>query len=841
MAVWILVVGMVAGQDAAPPPDVDDQEINQAIAELGDAKLSVRESASQRLWEAGLSAERALKIAAAGTDAESRFRARAILEKFRFGILPNTPRDVLHAIDNYRNGELKARVESVTVMAARGFHAQAEQLLRLDAAPDALLSAYVTQVALQHKLDERLAALNLRQDGEHGANIARIATMILRAKGDLAAAREMSLRCGDPVLQWGLAMEAADYPAAAGLFEQVRSIRPANIVNNTNQAETFRKIEQAGYVAALQYRAGNMAVAQTALEELQTLAQQNPSQSVYCAEPFFLSGNPESGLEMMKTAMPQAYFEMLTYQQKYKEAFSFLNVPLDGMLDDKWFESLPVPTNAAMTGDASSTSRFRLAGTAARILHGLGQKAAATSVIKQMGSQAEAAMQDNLWTLLAETEYRCGMLELAFGHAAKLTLTPDRAPILPALFGPARAGEAELWWWYFATTSPDDATEKTLERVHNMLRPAESIAEFEPLVARAIAQIKRLDESERPARLLALSDTCLAQNLPSLATSILEPLAASHFDAASRLGDIAEDKQDWEAAAKWLQLAWDLDTKKPAPLYLAGLALKKSGHEQDGQQFIERASMLAEQPATRHEMARVLARHGYVAEAIDAWEFVRRTAPLDEWAKFDSAKQIGDQIFSSEKLRAGDLWEQMMLSILRISWNFREYEGYLQMPAVISRVRAEAYARAGDWTALREQVEQHMRYAPADIRLAEEVVPLLDAAQQRPLGDELFQRMFDRFSTLCQEFPDSSLHHNNLAWLCARCRRQLDIGLTHAQRSVELAPRNAGHYDTLAEVHFQRGERMVAVELARKCLALDPRNKFYQTQLHRFETAPQPE
>ncbi len=377
-AAWavILLVPTAWGaiQDANQPAVVDENTIQQAIRDLGDGKLAVREAASRLLWETGLAAEQALRVAAAGTDAETRYRAKAILEKFRFGILPNTSTDVLRAIDAFRNGDLKARVDAITLMASQGLHTQAEQLLQLEPAPDLLLSAYVTQLLLRGKLDERLTEVSQKVEVDLEPNRARIAAMMLRAKGERQAAQEMAARSQDLVFEWGLSMENGAYTRAAKLFEKIRALPQPNNNNNANPSDSLRKIEQAGYIAALQFRAGNQAASQAALDELQTLAKQNPAQAIYCAEPFFLAGNPEAGMEAMKAANPHAYFELLIYQQKYQEALAFLGVSFVQDLPADWFDSLPIPPNTMMPADAILTARFRLAGNTARILSSLERK-----------------------------------------------------------------------------------------------------------------------------------------------------------------------------------------------------------------------------------------------------------------------------------------------------------------------------------------------------------------------------------------------------------------------------------------------------------------------------------
>jgi Flp pilus assembly protein TadD len=81
--------------------------------------------------------------------------------------------------------------------------------------------------------------------------------------------------------------------------------------------------------------------------------------------------------------------------------------------------------------------------------------------------------------------------------------------------------------------------------------------------------------------------------------------------------------------------------------------------------------------------------------------------------------------------------------------------------------------------------------------------------------------------------PANATFHNNIGWLCAAARRRLDDGLKHAQKAVELRPKDAGVLDTLAEVFFQRGEKKQAVAAIEKAIQLSP-DRYYKDQLKRF-------
>ena len=77
--------------------------------------------------------------------------------------------------------------------------------------------------------------------------------------------------------------------------------------------------------------------------------------------------------------------------------------------------------------------------------------------------------------------------------------------------------------------------------------------------------------------------------------------------------------------------------------------------------------------------------------------------------------------------------------------------------------------------------------------------------------------------------------HNSAAWMSACCRRNLDKALEHARKAVELTPSNAGNLDTLAEVHFQRGEKDRAIALQKRVIVLDPKKAYFRKQLRRIE------
>jgi tetratricopeptide (TPR) repeat protein len=123
---------------------------------------------------------------------------------------------------------------------------------------------------------------------------------------------------------------------------------------------------------------------------------------------------------------------------------------------------------------------------------------------------------------------------------------------------------------------------------------------------------------------------------------------------------------------------------------------------------------------------------------------------------------------------------------------------------------------------------------PGNVSLAEDLVPLFEAAGCHSVAEDLFAGSYELLRSICRDFPDSATHHNNLAWMAARCDRQLEEALKHALQATRLAGDNPAYLDTLAEVHFRLGDVSEAIRCAERCVELDPEKRHFQQQLERF-------
>jgi tetratricopeptide (TPR) repeat protein len=93
---------IIADAPKKEPPT--KEQIAQWIKDLGNDEFEKRENASKRLWEAGRPAEAPLKEALKSDDQEVKRRSRELLNKFNWGIYPDTPAKVVEMIQRYQGG-----------------------------------------------------------------------------------------------------------------------------------------------------------------------------------------------------------------------------------------------------------------------------------------------------------------------------------------------------------------------------------------------------------------------------------------------------------------------------------------------------------------------------------------------------------------------------------------------------------------------------------------------------------------------------------------------------------------------------------------------------------------
>ena len=870
----LLVPLAPAATRAQEAPDGREQRsIAEAVERLGSADPAEREAASQYLWAAGSAAEAALREAAAGDDVEAARRAGELLRHLRYGIRPDTPKDILHLLAQFRQsaaaGDRASATTAVNGLAARGpaglrvltrlWQDETDEAQRrtlggalaerarpaaatlladgdgasavglLEAAGDARtpwgeqavrdLAALLLLQGDAAALDERVARLkplvaDASTETAARARSARLLAYLCRARGDLAAARWAAEQAGEPAL---LELVLAE----SGAWKELAQRAAARLSARPPAEDT---VEELGFAAAYHRLAGDADGLERYAQRILAVAARRADEAPLAAEALFLNDRPDAGMEV------------LLRHKAYAEAAELLSprMKFDELL------ALARTVRAANEPDAPAVEAR-----AAAARHVLGDTEGARTALEQLISAKPAGGATvGYYVLLASVATSIDQPKLAEEAAARgLALarpTDDASELLEeAGFG---EGERAARWWAMLRDKYREPARVTFGRLRSVLRGELPPAQMEQLARSAADHVRRGRAAGADPGLADVGDTLLAAGHREAATNYFRWLSQRPPPppvAFIRLGDLEADAQRWDTAAAAYGRAWELDRTQALPLLLRGAAIKRAGREKEGAAVVELAHLLPlADEAARHALMGELDRRQLRDDARRQRDVIVRTAAFQSWHQSDALRRAGDEAHEKQDyLAAADLWDRAFLDNQSRATRFAKLWANFAMPALIHRSRALGLMRAGDLAAAKSEADLAMRYSPSDADALIAFVNELDRLGKRAEADELYRRHAAPYRALCEAHPDSAQAHNQLAWAAAKCRRELDDALAHALRAVELDPASTACLDTLAETHFQRGEVQNAIEIMNRCVEMEPKEKRHQEQLARFNKA----
>jgi tetratricopeptide (TPR) repeat protein len=415
---------------------------------------------------------------------------------------------------------------------------------------------------------------------------------------------------------------------------------------------------------------------------------------------------------------------------------------------------------------------------------------------------------------------------------------------------------AAVWWEFLRSKYPKDQPPETMKRLRAVLEGKMPAKDFRALADEAVLLGRDLPEDRRARWFLAVADACKDAGADAMIKDCLEKAIAAaeatakkrnKEDAANdvetsaallRLADYHADKKEWTKAAELYGRIWALDKKEPLPAFLRGNALVEAGKEKEGKPLMELAHDLPlADAAARYRFARELDKRGFADAAREECELIVRINGYDEpWFAEEALKALAQYARAKKDYaKASDAYARALLCHLHAEAEYRFTAGNLVVPCSYHYNRALASLAAGKLDETKSAIQTCLTFLPGDINLAIYLLPDLEKQGHKKEAAELFDKVWAVHDALCKDHPDSAWAHNNLAWLSVRCRCNLDKGLKHSKIAVELSPDNAGYLDTLAEAHFQKGDKDRAIELIKKCISLDPKYAYFGRQLKRIE------
>jgi tetratricopeptide (TPR) repeat protein len=748
----------------------------------------------------------------------------------------------------------------------RGEDEQAEQLLVEQAGDDLGRLRLAAYWWTSGRLDEQIDAVQRRWEQAKAPDDARLLVYLHRADGDLDAAYRIAQGLGDRGLEKALLVEMRRWADAAAMQQSHLCPLPIPWTAAGSVPALHQQIEQQGLTAAYQRLAGDAAAFDKTMEQVVQTAAAQPDDTTLqwlCVEALLLNGRVDQGLKHLAGYDPGRAFDLLSVRHQYRDALRLLGWEDGKPLDADWIASLPTRGS----DDARQPiGRVESGLKVVRLLHALGRREEALAVANRLGEfcqkQPDADHANSTYKLcfeqLAAAMIAIGKPDLAWPLAAETVLQPDSAPSsLPRLFG-SRANETSLWWNVLRRVHPHESAAETLKRFHGVMHPSpgEQPVEFLELVEQAIRLIEADAAYSRDPSYANVARACIARDLLDRAEEVLQHADPERIEIMAVQADLSWRRGRWDEAAERFERLWQADNDRLVDLFLAGESLRRAGRQAEAEQRQRLVQRLAIDSRARFQLARSLLERaaadekmgqapsgqrdsqnlhggGLKDQAAEQCRAILRTAPPEHLEWHEATRLLGEHLMDTDPGAAAGWFELSTLDDLRTYFHLLQLPTYLGTPALIDRLRAAAAIEAGDFETAKQRARNALAAVPAEIDISENLVPRLEAAGRRDLADELFDEQFQAHVQWCGDWPDSAMLNNNLAWLAARCNRRLDDALRHAQRAVELEP-NAAHLDTLAEVHFRRGDRERAVEYSEQAVALDPRNQTLRSQLDRF-------
>ncbi len=160
------------------------------------------------------------------------------------------------------------------------------------------------------------------------------------------------------------------------------------------------------------------------------------------------------------------------------------------------------------------------------------------------------------------------------------------------------------------------------------------------------------------------------------------------------------------------------------------------------------------------------------------------------------------------------------------------------MMARMHYFRACQAKEQGDRDAEARHLEEALRADPSEVDALIAFYRLPGATpEHRQRATRMVQKAAARIKEEIGEDPSNANAYNQYAWLVANTEGNLDEALKFSRMSLELSPNNAAYLDTLAHVHFARGELEEAVRVQTKAVELEPHSGLLAKELQVFRAA----
>ena len=205
-------------------------------------------------------------------------------------------------------------------------------------------------------------------------------------------------------------------------------------------------------------------------------------------------------------------------------------------------------------------------------------------------------------------------------------------------------------------------------------------------------------------------------------------------------------------------------------------------------------------------------------ERIDrTFDLTLMSSLFDIFSEFDSESGMNLQLARG---RTSIGWD---MDWTRWSWRYERVlaAGFWQAVSKGDRGKADRFLRAAH------------RINPEQINTLIDAVPWVLEKFGRQTLEEWFRIYYGPMQEQLKQYPEDILIANNSAWLAVKCGFEIDRAMELSKMVTDRYPSDT-YLDTLAEVHFVKGELDRAIEISLRCQKLNPRDPHHRRQLQRY-------
>jgi tetratricopeptide (TPR) repeat protein len=440
--------------------------------------------------------------------------------------------------------------------------------------------------------------------------------------------------------------------------------------------------------------------------------------------------------------------------------------------------------------------------------------------------------------LIAQAEHDAGRTNESWEHLAQALEWTDaeKEPTRDTLDKLAGYQDVD-WrrcWEYYSKAEPDLSTIEKLDRIRK-LAEGKAGDELPKMIDAIEAEQAGVAAGAGLPQLVAKQMKTAGD--PAGAVKYLEnwQKKIDKIELLWPLAQWAAEQKHWDRAAEIYEQIWHKEPANAKPLILRAWALEQGGKKQESQDAADMALAIT-RPADQDDIYDEFESHGMANHARRLRDQVLKITSMALIEGNAMAWRRGeDALAQNNPLEAAQWYDKALVGMCQNTFWYSDVAEFLSRQAQLHWARAKGLIKSGDVQHALAEVKDGLRLNPAADDPIIDLVKELRQAGAAQEANQIAQDAFAQRERACQFAPDYAQGHNSCAWIGGCCAIELDKSLAHARRAVELSPKNASIWDTLAQVLSEMGNADEAIEAERKAIALDPEMSALKEQLKKFE------